>query len=952
MKIRRLQLILLLIIISLSSQLAYGQYFSVGNDPVGIKWRQIEHEGFSLIYPDYYESRAKELYFASSKIIPYVSSSLYLKPSHFRAVIHPETIQSNGWTMWVPRKVELAPMVSLYNMAEKYSDHLLIHEYRHIVQLDKMDQGLSKVLGWFFGEQASASVQALHIADWVSEGDAVLTESLLSHSGRGRSPIFSQGMRALLLDDCDYNFDKARFGSYKDFVPDYYVLGYNMVSMARLLDQDMFWSDVFDNAARKPWRIASFNRFLYKRTGLWQGGLFQETRGYLYEFLKENSVLFGRGQIDLILEDSSDYYNYLKPYAETDSSWICLRKSYDDIPAIVRVFRDRSDELLIHTGSINGASYSYSKGSLVWAQQIADPRWAMRSYSDIFLYDILNDKKERLTKHQRFLYPVLNKENTSIACIEERIDGSSHLLVLDKKGSVIHSQEAAAGSTFRQPVWSADGMLIYALQTGRDGKKLIEWNIQESSIEVLHDFGFKEVNQMERVNNQLVFTAPIGTIQGLYGFNLSDKTIHKLIANENGIGYPGMYSEKLCVSVFSSDGYRPAEVDLKSDEWLSTNQVEDLAEPFLSKIERTENEIPVVYGSPDTASIVSSKYKKISHMFNFHSWAPVFFDTDNYFIRPGAMILSQNDLNTLTSSFGIQHNKQFQGIDYFADLTYTGWYPEIGLGMLAGRRKADTLMLDNEVLTDIQYFDIETSVNIKLPLFYSNGAYYQRIQPYFYLTHHKIYNGRSQDDSQVEISALDLSYATATIGLAGQVLRRMSYRNLFPRWGFTVGIQAQAGITNPEVQASGRLSAYIQLYSPGIMKNHSLRTYVGFSRVEGLGMPELPFVSLPRGHYKMVNHDYSSFKVDYAFPVGYPDWSIPSVLYIKRIKANLFVDGAHMTIGDDPRSLKTGVDITSNFYFLRIGVEFEAGVRIIYDPLERDPLENPWGFEFLYSVDF
>ncbi len=952
MKHHSLTVLFSLILIFFGLQLGYGQYFSVGNDPSGIKWRQIKHQDFTLIYPDYYESRAKELYHTSSIILPSVSSSLYLKPYHFRAVVHPETIQSNGWAMWVPRKVELAPIPSLYNMAEKYSDHLLIHEYRHIVQLDKMDQGITRALGWFLGDQASASVQALHIPDWVSEGDAVLTESLLSNSGRGRNPIFSQGMRAIMLNDCSFKFDKARFGSYKDFVPNYYVFGYHLVSMARLLDPDRFWSDVMDNVARKPYRVANFNRFLHKRTGLWQGGLFQETKDYMCNFWKENSLQIGAEQLDLIFEDSTDYSNYLKPYAETDSSWICLRKSYSDLPAIVRIFRDRPDELIFYTGSINGASFSFSNGRISWAQQIADPRWEMRSFSDIFTLDIVTGKKERITKNQRFLYPVLNTVNTDIACIEERIDGSSHLLVLDDAGTVISTLEAPGSSTFRQPVWSAGGDLLYALLGGREGKKLIIWKIPDDSMDVLYDFGFKEVNQLELVDNMLFFTAPIGTIQGLYGLDLQDKTISKLIANDNGLGYPAVHKGELCISVYTPEGYRPAIVNMNQDDWISSGGVENLEEPLLSKIERADKEYPVDYGPVDTASIVSSEYNKLSHLFNFHSWAPAYLDTDSYSIRPGAMIMSQNDLNTLVSSFGVQHNKQTKGIDYFADLSYTGWYPKVGLGILAGRRHADTLLFENEVLTNVQYSDIETSVNIKLPLFYSKGAYYQRIQPYFYLTHHLTFNGFSLDAVPPgAINSLDLSYATATLGLAGQVIRRMSYRDLYPKWGFTAGIQAQAGITNPEVQASGRISTYLRLYSPGIIKNHSLRTYLGFSRVEGLGMPQLPFVSLPRGHYETVNQDYSSFKVDYSFPVGYPDWSIPSLLYITRFKANLFADGAHFSIREDPWSIKTGVDFTSNFYFLRIGMEFEAGVRIIYDPLEKDPLGKPWGFELLYSFD-
>ena len=938
--------ILLFLLFTVTSRVAVSQYFSVGNDPSGIRWRQIECPDFKIIYPDYYESRAKEFAAASKDILPHVSGSLFLKPKPFRVVVHPESIQSNGWAMWVPRKIELAPMPALYNMAENDSDHLLIHEYRHIVQLDKLDKGLTRVLGWFLGDQAAASVQALHIPDWVSEGDAVLTETILSHSGRGRSPLFLQGMKALILSENKYKFDKARFGSYRDFIPDYYVFGYNMVSMARLLDNEFFWSDVHDNVARKPYRISNFNRLLHKRTGLWQGGLFKETSKYLSEFWKTNSKEIGAHQIRLLIEDSSDYYSYLKPYPESDSTWICLKKSYANLPSVVRIKADGSEDHVFYTGSINRDSYSYSSGLLAWAQQIADPRWEMRSFSDVFLYDIHSGKRKRLTRNERYLYPVLDPGADAIACVEERTDGSCSIIILNIEGKVDRKLDAPAGCIFRQPVWGGNGENIYALMTSRKGKKLVKWNIKEPGFEEVLDFGFKEVNQLEYANNEIVFTAPIGTVQGLYAYNPVTETIKKLIVNDFGLGYPAVNDGKIGISVNTAEGYRPAEIKWNSDYWEVAEQVDDLQEPFLSEMRMAENESPVDYGTMDTSWISSTRYSKVGHLFNVHSWAPVYLDVDNYGIRPGAMLMSQNDLNTLTSSFGVLHNKQARSIDYFADLKYSGWYPDIGLNLLAGKRRADTLLLNQDTIKDARYFELESRLSLAVPMFFSQGAYYQRIHPYFFLSHHKYYNGHSSDEPGQADDAFELSYASATLGLAGQVMRRMSYRDLYPRWGFTSGIQAEAGIANPEIQAYKRLSGYIRFYTPGILKNHSLRTYAGISIQDKYALPQLPFVSLPRGHYEAANYNYSSYKMDYSFPIAYPDWSIPSFLYITRFKANLFADGAHMSTRDEPWSFKTGIDLSSNFYFLRIGVELDAGVRVIFDPMDKT-----WDFEFLYSFD-
>jgi hypothetical protein len=74
----------------------------------------------------------------------------------------------------------------------------------------------------------------------------------------------------------------------------------------------------------------------------------------------------------------------------------------------------------------------------------------------------------------------------------------------------------------------------------------------------------------------------------------------------------------------------------------------------------------------------------------------------------------------------------------------------------------------------------------------------------------------------------------------------------------------------------------------------------------------------------------------------YPDLSISPVLFIKRIKADLFYDYAeniyksanNETVFNFPNS--TGVDITADFYPFRMIFPFEAGLRSIYFPGSRN----------------
>ena len=73
----------------------------------------------------------------------------------------------------------------------------------------------------------------LSVPNWYMEGDAVITETALTESGRGRAPFFMREYRALSYANIQYNYQKMRNGSYKSLLPDHYRLGYMMLSHAR-----------------------------------------------------------------------------------------------------------------------------------------------------------------------------------------------------------------------------------------------------------------------------------------------------------------------------------------------------------------------------------------------------------------------------------------------------------------------------------------------------------------------------------------------------------------------------------------------------------------------------------------------------------------------------------------------------------------------------------------------
>ena len=88
--------------------------------------------------------------------------------------------------------------------------------------------------------------------------------------------------------------------------------------------------------------------------------------------------------------------------------------------------------------------------------------------------------------------------------------------------------------------------------------------------------------------------------------------------------------------------------------------------------------------------------------------------------------------------------------------------------------------------------------------------------------------------------------------------------------------------------------------------------------------------------------------VNYDLPLIYPDLRVGSILYLKRIRANLFYDyGQGWNTGIKTIYRSAGAALFGNFHFLRFVAPVDLGLRLIYIP-EMDK----WSTEFLIGINF
>jgi hypothetical protein len=165
----------------------------------------------------------------------------------------------------------------------------------------------------------------------------------------------------------------------------------------------------------------------------------------------------------------------------------------------------------------------------------------------------------------------------------------------------------------------------------------------------------------------------------------------------------------------------------------------------------------------------------------------------------------------------------------------------------------------------------------------------------------------------------------------------MSQRDLFPRLGGYVS----ASYTNTpwdDGQLGSMFSLQGGVYLPGIGAHHHLLLKGGWQKQDpGVYYLSINRIDFPRGYVSMISAEIRTFSIDYALPLVYPDWSLEPVIYVKRIRADLFYDrsyGRNILESRDKRYTgtyeSTGVELLVDFHAGRIIFPFSAGIRIGY----------------------
>jgi hypothetical protein len=955
--------------LQLTASPLFSQYFSTGQDPASIHWKHIKTEKYNLIYPALFENKAQYLANVLDLVTQFETKTLTAKVPRIPILIHATSSYSNGITVWAPKRIELYPCPPQSIYPEEWLEQLAIHEYRHAVQISKMNRGFTKALYYVFGEQGTAAMLGLFIPPWFLEGDATATETALSYTGRGRLNSFASPLRAQLLEKMIYSYDKATLGSYKTFTPDQYVLGYHLVAVGREHYGPELWNNAMDRSAKLPFMIVPFASGIKKSTSFSKTKFYRNTLHELDSlWRRQYSGITYTPFKTITIPDAKNYSKYDHPLHINDSTVIAGKQSNEDHDFFVMVSKDGREKRIFTPGNYQAGSNSYSEGLLAWAEYEPDIRWENRNYSVIRTFDFTTKKIRNLTKKTRYFSPILSPDGKSIATVNITQDNKFSIVILDSRtGDIKKRIKSIAEEVILTPAWSPDGHRLVYLILNEWGKTVVCYDLRNDQRKTFIPSYYHElVGPAFLFEKYLMYSADYSGIDNLYALDTLSGKIFQVTSVPFHAQDPDPTPDrkKFTFSNYCSDGMMIAEADIDTTKWIVIDSVRNSFVPVYKSIveqEKINIQDSVLNRSlykmlqKDTVDFTadkingeihpSKKYSKTGHLFNIHSWAPASFSASNFTIQPGIMVLSQNLLNTAFTQLGYAYDINEMTGKFYAGFSYEGWFPVINFRYEYGKRaglKEDSHTGETSRFT---WNESALSLNISVPLNLSHGRWYRHLNFMTGSTLTDVIHDQSTPQNFTDGWITSLNYR-----IFASNSFRSNYQDMYPKWGQSINLNFRHSPFS-ENDIGSIFAGELNLFFPGILRHHGIWIYGGYQNQNDLdvyGYSYSGFLIYPRGYEGISDDEVWSVLTNYKLPLFCPDWSIGSIMYIKRFKLNLFFDYAE---GSHPGKLNvyksTGAELTADLHLLRFVFPFELGVRAYYLPDS-----YTLGFNFLWGISF
>ncbi len=909
----------------------------------GIDWQQIETRHFRIIFPAEIASEGQRV--ANTVEYLYFPLRKTLTPNSCRwpLVLSNRSAEANGYVTLAPRKSEWFTTPTQSSMAGsiEWYNLLAIHEGRHMVQFDRFNSGFTRLAGLLAGEYAVLGLTVWHTPMWFFEGDAVGIETALSSAGRGRQPEFDLAIRTLLLNNQLYSYDKAYLGSYKDYYPDYYHLGFLMTTHGRRSYGANFWDRAAHISTRRSWNPFGFSKASRILTGRNTKGLYTDTMTELDSLWRTQleGLEFTSAQ-KINLTPKKVWTQYRWPQYTPDGSVVAVIYGLADTHTLIRLNPDGSQSEL---AKINGDNRISVAGDLIaWDELNPDPRWGAEVFSDIYLFDRKSGKARQITSEGKYFSPAISPDGSALAVVKFTPERRCHLVLMDPAtGAELRALSNPDNGFIKNPAWSPDGRRLVYFKQGSTGKSLALYDLENDAEEIItaecHPFD----EFPEFFDRFILYNSAWSGIDNIYAVEIPSGRRFQVTSRKFGAYYPSVSADgtRLLFSDYDVNGLDVCEMPFDPQNWQPLETVERRDIRYYEPLVQQEQggNLFVTDKIPQKRFAVTD-YHPLKHLMNIHSWYYLISSTS-----ADIGLYSNDILNTAAVNTKVSFNSTEKVFSLGSEICYAGFYPILSAGVNLGKRASYFGEISDDLTTGTSN-ETAFSLGADLPLDFSEGATNRILQ----MSLSGAYTHVTEILSIVPDESRHGCLLPFSYGIAYKNYQTPAPRDVKPIAGYTTQINFRHTPLKGDYK-SRIISLQGNYYLPGFAKHHSLMLDAKLEWQDPVNYRFASLVSYAKS-YDYLYHDlFTGAGATYEMPLAYPDLAFGSLIYFKRLRGALFGDFNFGKTGAFRQQYNSvGVDLNFDFCVFDLYAELYAGVRIAYRFADQSHQVSPLilGIEF------
>lgn len=894
--------------------------------------KKIETPHFSILFQENMTEEAQRVANTLETLHGPVAKTLGARPRPLRILLNNQTAYANGMFTSVPLRLEFYNFYSSdphFVGNVDWLNALSIHEYRHYMQYSIQYQSTPIWLrSLYFGCNLFTFTG---VPRFFSEGDAVVMETALSKSGRGRLPGWEKLYKMNLLEHKPTTFAQCLFRSYRRDLPDEYRLGYYFVTHIR----NKYGAKAIEYIYKKSIRRVPYFGFYNAVKEVTKKSVME-----VYKEMNQELLLGWSKQLDglkitpathLNIKQHADSSSYIRPFIDRSGHIFAWKKgisvrhqlvmlspmpSTDNTSSLQEIsnflFKEKRLFFTVFTNALPSPfACAVGEGCAVWLEQYLHPWKGKIGDNNVHrirlqYYDFKRKTKKTLVKNIRYNALAISPNGKQLVAIESGENGSNQLVVVElDSGRVIKKIKNHDGGFYMTPNWS-DNEHVVVVKSKDQKNSILLVNVISEQVEMLLPFTHEHRNSPQIYKDYLLYNSSYNGIDNIYAMHLPTKACFQVTSRKYG-AYLGMVdckTNQLIFTDYTKNGMEIAVMAFDPLSWTPLENVEDRSFRYYDTVVAQEDNGDVLSQVPEQIyPVTDASFGKDSLAFTGMT-----LDTDarnkKFKTIPFEIVSLQGDFKA-SPYFFYQFNMDQKGnhsqfkqkqSELGLCFSYYTVYP-----ILTARISARCYKEWTDSVRIIQTIDGPGAIPyIKaLPKYWGSEFLLGIKLPYYF---------------PLNNSSAQLSFATTAVVQPPDASGGMSYtqeyqldikntttsctRNINPPWCQNLCLKMQHSVKSTKLnQTKFAYMPSLDLFFPGIVNHHYFMLCPKYHYKSSLSKIILDlFNAVSRDSSVRVDHYYhrrmSLFNIytAYGLPIAYPDCGIPYILYLKHISLEGYYD--------------------------------------------------------------